>query len=94
MNYPFDQRARAALRALRSSGVIFVARAAPPFAPPSFPRAPAAAFFSFSGGDGGCSPDVLLKDLEGHRAGSPLRAWSRTNRLSEWLCPSCRMWFL
>lgn len=45
------QRARAAFLALsaRSSAVIFAARAFPPFAPPSFPSATAAGFFSRSG---------------------------------------------
>ena len=46
-----DHRANAAALAAidRSSGVMFAALVLPPFAPPSFPRATAAGFFSDCG---------------------------------------------
>src|SRR5437763_8117205 len=64
--------ASAALRALsaRSSGVIFAARAFPPFTPPNFPRATAAAFFSFSGGGGVTSPMASWKTWKASSLGS------------------------
>jgi len=68
----FFQRAAAAFRALsaRSSGVIFAALAAPPFAPPSFPRATAAGFFSRSGSGGGASPMASWKTWKASSLGS------------------------
>ena len=47
VSYGLRHRARAAFLAasLRSSGVIFLARALPPASPPSLPRATAAGFF-------------------------------------------------
>jgi len=69
----------------RSSGVSFAARAFPPLAPPSFPKATAAGFFSgpFGAGSGAASPVAMSTTI--------LASWFGSRGMLERFC-MLRLW--